>query len=204
MSKTIRDNAHQAALSMMANEVLYATCRYLNKDSSAVHKTYTFKVTGEVLQQLIERLEQNRQKMVGTTIQPAAALRNTPITIEALLDSAVPKQPGLETPKEDNRILAVVGNITNENYAIVEVISLGSYLSVSDLETNLGNLRYLTSIVDTNHALRAQEREEQVIQTIARKLQAQAGTNFAVNLLGQEAYSELMQTLSIDNSQKIQ
>lgn len=202
MSKTIRDNAQQAALAMLANEVLYASCRYVNKESVASQKTYIFKVTGSVLAEIIARLEENRQALSEAAVT-STTFERSKITIESILESssaAISQQPQI---KKDNRILAVVESSSSGGYSIVEVIELASYLSLADMETPISTLRYLTGVINPENARIAKEREHQVIETIARKLQQQIGANYAISLLGTETYSQLVNELSIDNTEKL-
>lgn len=199
MSKTIRDNAQQAALSMMANEVLYATCRLTYKD--VVAKDYIYKVSGKVLKEVILRLEQNRLAMVEAQTPIQAKAASSPIDIETILAQT---STAMAEPKADPRIMGVVSSDQKCGFNIVEIITLQSYLSISDLETPLSSLKYITTIIDPNQAIDAQKRENSVVDSIARKLQEQAGSNFAINLLGVDAYKELTDKLNIDNTDKTQ
>lgn len=197
MSETIRDQALRATLSILDNHKQIAFVRYRHLSGSET-KIYHAKVTKLQVEQILKL----QQQIVLSKLEKESNPKPVGTTLDDLLAGETKTKIGEYQPETDmcnlKRVYGLMPSVNGVGLVIpqpVEIIELFGYSQLAGIDFPLENLKYLLGVVDTEDFKQAKASEHKLVNTITNKLQAQFTESYALNLLGQDTYQEVINTI---------
>jgi len=196
MSETIRDQALRAALAILDAEkqIAFIEYRYTYRDNpNKIPQVFRAKVTAEQAEEIMRQQTLINQYKAEVIKQPVGQ------TIDNLLNESKITYLGDDTngPKVvATSIYGVMIRSSNGLPTTIEITAIYGYEQLAGIEVPLDQLKYLHAVLPLSTENAAQEKENNIVNVVSKKIKAQFGSGYAKSLLGDDGYAEVVKTLN--------